>query len=102
MVTSFSFPVWKSGYEINKRVERAVEGQASNFFMVHIGCCEVYEHVYFIVPRFSRFQFYGIYVVKIRGAKVKDPPSSGFSRYLSKIASSLTTCWVAVERMEAR
>ena len=29
-------------------------------------------------------------------------PSSGFSRYLSKIASSLTTCWVAVERMEAR
>jgi len=83
-------------------VERGVESQVSNLFMVHTGCIEVYEHVNLIISRFSRFQLYGIHVGKIRGPKKRDPPSSGFSRYLSKMASSLTTCWVAVERMEAR
>ena len=77
-------------------------GQVSNLFMVHMGCFEVYERVYFFIPRFSRFQLYRVYVSRIGRTQKKDSPSSGFSRYLSKIASSLTTCCDAVERMEAR
>lgn len=83
-------------------MKRAVEGQVSNLVMVHMGCFEVYEHVYFFIPRSSRFQFYRVEVSRIGSTEMKDPPSSGFSRYLSKIASSLTTCCDAVERMEAR
>lgn len=81
-----------------------MEWEETHFSVILVRGSQVYEHFYIFVALSTRLELCVDDTLNIpRCGKGRDSglPSSGLSRYLSNIGSSLTTCCVAVDRMDA-
>lgn len=101
IVKSFWFPVCStiSGSQSVKK------SRATYFAMVHICRAEINEPFDALLSYATGFQFYCKWNSEPHHNNRitrHNQPSSSFSRYLSRMGSSFTTCCVAEDRIDAR